>query len=64
MLRLLGFLSFSLLLSCGDGVEDVSKLVSLTGKALGTTWTVKVRSLKPVEKSKLRADISAKLEET
>jgi thiamine biosynthesis lipoprotein len=64
MLRLLGFLSFSLLLSCGNGVEDAPKLLSLKGKALGTTWTVKVLSIKPVEESKLRADISAKLEET
>ena len=64
MLRLLGFFSFSLLLSCGNEVEDAPKLLSLKGKALGTTWTVKVLSIKPVEESKLRADISAKLEET
>jgi thiamine biosynthesis lipoprotein len=64
MLRLLGFLSFSLLLSCGNEVEDAPKLLSLKGKALGTTWTVKVLSIKPVEESKLRADISTKLEET
>jgi thiamine biosynthesis lipoprotein len=64
MHRLLWLLSFSLLLGCADGVEDDSKLVSLTGKALGTTWTVKIRNTKPVNVDELRADIAAKIEET
>jgi FAD:protein FMN transferase len=63
MFRFLCHLSFGLLIGCGDGVEDVSKLVSLTGKALGTTWTVKVRSIKSVEEGNLRTDITAKIEE-
>ena len=64
MHRLLWLLSFSLLLGCADGVEDDSKLVSLTGKALGTTWTVKIRNTKLVNVDELRADIAAKIEET
>ena len=63
MLRLLGCLSFSLLLSCGNEVGDDSKLVSLTGKALGTTWTVKILSYQPIDENKLRTDLAAKIEE-
>ena len=63
MHRLLWLLSFSLLLGCADGVEDDSKLVSLTGKALGTTWTVKIRNIEPIDGNKLRAEIAAKIEE-
>ena len=64
MLRLLCLLSFSLLLGCADKSKDESKLVSLTGKALGTTWTVKIRNIEPVDKDELRADVAAKIEET
>jgi FAD:protein FMN transferase len=64
MLRLLWLLSFSLLLGCADEDKDDSKLVSLTGKALGTTWTVKIRNIEPIDGNKLRAEIAAKIEET
>ena len=63
MLRLLCLLSFSLLLGCADEGKDDSKLVSLTGKALGTSWTVKVLSFKPIDGDELQADIAAEIEE-
>lgn len=64
MHRLLWLLSFSLLLGCGDEGGEDSELVSLTGKALGTTWTVKIRNIEPIDGNKLRAEIAAKIEET
>jgi len=64
MLRLPWLLAFSLLLGCSDKVESDSKLVSLTGQALGTSWTVKVISSKPIDGDELQADLAAKIEET
>ena len=64
MLRFLWLLSFGLLLSCGKEVEDTPKILSLTGKALGTTWTVKIRNIEPIDGDELQADIAAKIEET
>ena len=64
MLRFLWLLSFGLLLSCGKEVEDTPKILSLKGKALGTTWTVKIRNIEPIDGDELQADIAAKIEET
>jgi len=64
MLRFLWLLSFGLLLSCGKEVEDTPKILSLTGQALGTSWTVKVISSKPIDGDELLADLAAKIEET
>jgi len=64
MLRFLWLLSFGLLLSCGKEVEDTPKILSLTGKALGTTWTVKIRNIEPIDGDELQAEIAAKIEET
>jgi thiamine biosynthesis lipoprotein len=64
MFRSFCLLSFSLLIGCGDGVEDNSKLVSLTGKALGTTWTVKILSFQQIDENELRTAITARIEES
>ncbi|MBT3636276.1 MAG: FAD:protein FMN transferase [Opitutae bacterium] len=64
MLRFLWLLSFGLLLSCEKEVEDTPKILSLTGQALGTSWTVKVISSKPIDGDELLADLAAKIEET
>ena len=64
MLRFLWLLSFSLLLSCGNEVEDTQRLLSLKGQALGTSWTVKVISSNPIDEDELQAGIAAKIEET
>jgi len=64
MLRFLWLLSFGLLLSCEKEVEDTPKILSLRGQALGTSWTVKVISSKPIDGDELLADLVAKIEET
>ena len=63
MTRSLLIFSFALLLGCQDDSEQTLKPYSLTGQALGTTWTVKVLSYQPIDESKLRTDIAAKIEE-
>ena len=63
MTRFLLILSLILLLGCQDHSELNLKPYSLTGKALGTTWTVKVLSYQPIYESKLRTDLAAKIEE-
>ena len=63
MTRFLLIFSFVLLLGCQDDSEQTLKPYSLTGQALGTTWTVKVLSYQPIDESKLRTDIAAKIEE-
>lgn len=63
MTRSLLILFFALLLGCQDDSEQTFKPYSLTGQALGTTWTVKVLSYQPIDESKLRKDIAAKIEE-
>ncbi|MDA9961972.1 FAD:protein FMN transferase [Opitutales bacterium] len=62
MTRSLLILAFALLLGCQDDSERTLKPYSLTGKALGTTWTVKVLSYQPIDESKLRTDLAAKIE--
>jgi len=64
MLRFLWLLSFSLLFSCGNEVENNSKPLTLKGQALGTSWTVKVISSNPIDEDELQADLAAKIEET
>jgi len=63
MTRFLLILFFALLLGCKDNSEWTLKQYSLTGQALGTTWTVKVLSYQPIDENKLRTDIAAKIEE-
>ena len=63
MTRFLLILFFALLFSCQDDSEQTLKPYSLTGQALGTTWTVKVLSYQPIDEHKLRTDIAAKIEE-
>ena len=63
MVRSLLILSLTLLLGCQDDSGQTLKLYSLTGQALGTTWTVKVLSYQPIDERKFRADIAAKIEE-
>ena len=63
MARSLLILSLIPLLGCQDDGERNLKPYSLTGKALGTTWTVKVLSYQPIDENKLRTDITAKIEE-
>jgi len=63
MSRSLLILSLIPLLGCQDDGERNLKPYSLTGKALGTTWTVKVLSYQPIDESKLRTDLAAKIEE-
>ena len=63
MTRSLLILFFALLLGCQDDSEQTFKPYSLTDQALGTTWTVKVLSYQPIDESKLRKDIAAKIEE-
>ena len=63
MTRSLLILFFALLLGCQDDSEQTLKPYSLTGQALGTTWTVKVLSYQPIDERKFRADIAAKIEE-
>jgi len=64
MLRFLWLLSFGLLLSCEKEVEYTPKTLSLKGQALGTSWTVKVISSKPIDGDELQADLAAKIEES
>jgi thiamine biosynthesis lipoprotein len=64
MTRCLLILSLALLLGCQDDSEQTLKPYSLTGQALGTTWTVKVLSYQPIDESKLRTDLAAKIEES
>ena len=63
MTRSLLFLAFALLLGCQDDSERTFEPYSLTWNALGTTWTVKVLSYQPIDESKLRTDLAAKIEE-
>ena len=64
MTRSLLIFSITLLLGCQDDGERILKPYNLTGKALGTTWTVKVLSYQPIDESKLRTDLAVKIEET
>ena len=63
MARSLLIISLILLIGCQDDGERTLKPYRLIGKALGTTWTVKVLSYKPIHESKLRTDIATKIEE-
>ena len=63
MARSLLIISLILLIGCQDDGERTLKPYRLIGKALGTTWTVKVLSYQPIDESKLRTDLAAKIEE-
>ena len=63
MARFLCFLLLALFLGCEERHENPATELILRGKALGTTWTVKVRSPAPPDKENLRTDIAAKIEE-
>ena len=63
MLRFLWLLSFACLQVVERGRRH-PKTLSLKGQALGTTWTVKLISSKPIDEDELQAELVAKIEET
>jgi thiamine biosynthesis lipoprotein len=63
MTRFLCFLLLALFIGCEERHENPPTELILRGKALGTTWTVKVRSPAPPDEEELRADITAKIDE-
>ena len=56
--------SLCLFASCVDEVEDTQRLLSLKGQALGTTWSVKLISSKPIDEDELQTELAARIEET
>lgn len=63
MLRLLPALLLVLPLACSDEPREAApQTYTLRGKALGTTWTVKVRTAAPIDLPKLRQAIVDEIE--
>tara|TARA_B100001115_G_scaffold183941_1_gene184389 strand:+ start:2450 stop:3472 length:1023 start_codon:yes stop_codon:yes gene_type:complete len=56
-------ISTILIAGCGEQADDEPELLVLRGKALGTTWMVKVRSREPIDQEKLQTDLQSKIEE-